>query len=100
MARTSPSTLALDSISQCLTAAAEAARKLDTSASEDLRSLLRIAGSETDRVRKASRRRTAKKPAAIAKSAKKPVKRVPVAAMKTASRTKGRRRVTVNGATH
>ena len=89
----------MDSISQCLAAAAEAARRLDTSKSEDLRSLLRIAGSETDRVRKASRRRAAKKPVAT-KSAKKPAKRVPVAAMKATSRTKGRRRVTVNGATH
>jgi hypothetical protein len=98
MANISPATQAIDSITQCLAAACEAARRLDTKVSGDLRSLLHIAGGEAERVRKAARKaRMSKKP--VSKSAKSPAKRERAAAAKMApQQAKSRRRVSANGA--
>ncbi len=100
MANLSPATLAINSIAQCLAAAAEAARGLDLAASQDLRSMLHIAACEAERVRKAARKASApKKPAAKAskKSTKAERAMAPAAAPKQA---KSRRKaaVAVNGA--
>src|SRR5262249_28804273 len=98
MANISPTTYAIDSIAQCLAAADEAARRLDSTVSHDLRSLLHIAGCEAERVRKAARKaRSSKKPAS--KSAKSPTKRARTVMTKMAPKqVKGRRRAAANGA--
>jgi hypothetical protein len=96
MANISPANQAVDSIVQCLANASEAARRLDNAVSNDLRSLLRLAGCEAERVRKAARKQSAsKKPAS--KSAKSPVKRERAVVAKMAPQTKGRRRAAANG---
>lgn len=99
MAQTSPMTLAINSIAQCLAAASEAARELDLALSQDLRSLLHLASCEADRVRKASRRRSQ---AASAKQAKKqPAAKVRNArSLAAAPQRKSRKAATVNGAAH
>jgi hypothetical protein len=98
MANISPVTYAIDSIAQCLVSASEAARRLDITVSSDLRSLLHIAGCETERVRKAARKaRASKKPAS--KSAKSPGRRPRAAIAKMApQQAKSRRRANANGA--
>jgi hypothetical protein len=98
MANISPAAYAIDSIAQCLATACEAARRLDSSVSNDLRSLLHIAGCEAERVRKAARKaRASKKPAS--KSGKSPAKRERTVMAKMAPRqVKGRRRASANGA--
>jgi hypothetical protein len=97
MANISPANQAIDSIAQCLANASEAARRLDNAISNDLRSLLRIAGCEAERVRKTARKHSAsKKPAP--KSAKGPAKRERAEVAKMApQQTKGRRRAAANG---
>ena len=98
MASLSPTTLAIDSIAHCLATASEAVRRLDGSVSNDLRSLLHIAGCEAERVRKAARKAgAAKKPAS--KSAKSPARRERTAMAKQAPRqAKSRRKAAANGA--
>ena len=89
MANVSPSPI--DSITQCLAKAAEAAHGLDAAASEDLRALLRIAACEAGRLRK-----TKAKPAAAAKPAakpaKKPVKARPIEANASSKQPKSSRK--------
>jgi hypothetical protein len=98
MANLSPTTLAIDSIAQCIATASAAVRRLDGAVSNDLRSLLHITGCEAERVRKAARKaRASKKPAS--KSAKSPVKRVRTAMAKLApQQAKSRRKAAANGA--
>jgi hypothetical protein len=98
MANISPATYAINSIAQCLTTASEAACRLDTAVSSDLRSLLHIAGCEAERVRKAARKAAAsKKP--VSKSGKSPAKRQRAAIAKVApQQAKSRRRAAANGA--
>jgi len=101
MANVSPTTAAIDMIAQHLAHAAEAACALDAMAAQDLRSLLRIAGCEAERVRKASRKAAAsKKPAA--KAEKHASKREAAVIAKAApQQTKGRRKAaSANGAAH
>jgi|SRR5208337_284830 len=98
MANPSPSTLAIDSIAQCLANAAEAARGLNCAASQDLCSLLQIAACEAERVRKAIRKAAPKK--AAAKADKKSTKRQRVSETKVApQQARSRRKVaaTANG---
>jgi hypothetical protein len=98
MANISPVTYAIDSIAQCLVTASEAARRLDSAVSNDLRSLLHIAGCEAERVRKAARKAGASKKR-VSGSAKSPAKRARAAVAKMAPRqVKSRRRATANGA--
>jgi hypothetical protein len=101
MANMSPTTAAIVSISQHLAHAAEAARGLDMKVSEDLRSLLRIAGCEAERVRKSSRKLSASKKAA-SKAAKQPAKRVRAGVAKVMPQQgRGRRRAAIaNGMAH
>src|SRR3974390_3208798 len=98
MANLSLATHAIDSIAQCLATASAAARRLDSAVSNDLRSLLHIAGCEAERVRKAARKASApKKPAA--KSAKSQPKRTRGTMAKMAPQQgKSRRRAAANGA--
>jgi hypothetical protein len=58
MANPSPSTAAINTIAHCLANALDASAGLDTTVSDDLRALLRIAVGEIDRVRKANRKAT------------------------------------------
>jgi hypothetical protein len=58
MANLSPSTAAINTIAHCLANALDASAGLDTTVSDDLRALLRIAVGEVDRVRKANRKAT------------------------------------------
>jgi hypothetical protein len=93
MSNSLSSSLAIDSIRNYLASAAEAARCLNMPASADLQSLLRLAASEAERVRKAVKK-PAKKAAAAANGAKKPAqaKRVPKTQSKSPSVANGRRR--------
>ncbi|MBI4724241.1 MAG: hypothetical protein HY765_04435 [Rhodomicrobium sp.] len=96
MANVSPSTLAINSITQCLAAASEAAYELDLAVSQNLRCLLHIAGCEAERVRRAARNAAPKKSAPAA--GKKPVKRERVTGIKAAPQPKSRRKaVPANG---
>lgn len=93
MANVSPSPI--DSITQCLAKAAEAARSLDSAASEDLRALLRIAACEAGRLGKAKPKlAAAAKPAAkaAAKPAKKPKATSPIEAKASPKQPKIRRK--------
>ncbi len=94
MANISPSTLAINTIAKSLANAVEAARGLDLAASQDLRSLLSIAASEVERVRKVSKK--------TSKSAKhSAAKRARTAELKVAPQPKGRRKqAAANGASH
>jgi hypothetical protein len=58
MANLSPSTVAINTIAHCLANALDVSAGLDTTESDDLRALLRIAVGEVDRVRKANRKAT------------------------------------------
>ena len=58
MANLSPSTAAINTIARCLANALDASVGLDTTVSDDLRALLRIAVGEVDRVRRANRKAT------------------------------------------
>jgi hypothetical protein len=58
MANLSPSTAAINTIAHSLANALDASSGLDTTVSDDLRALLRIAVGEVDRVRKANRKAT------------------------------------------
>jgi hypothetical protein len=100
MANMSPTTQAVNTIAQCLANAAEAARGLNLSASQDLRSLLHIAACEAERVRKAIRKPAAKKPLAkVAKQVR--AKGAGVAQVQMSVQPKSRRKsATVNGAAH
>jgi hypothetical protein len=102
MANMSPTTAAIASIAQHLAQACEAARGLDAMASQDLRSLLRIAGCEAERVRKSSRKAAASKKPAV-KAAKQPAKRGRAVMAKATMQQQGkgrRRATTVNGMAH
>jgi len=102
----SPTTAAIESIAQHLAHACEAARGLDAMISEDLQSLLRIAGCEADRVRKASRkagRAKAQKAAvaAVKKSTAKRVRTSAVAKSALQNQPRGRRKnAFANGVAH
>jgi len=97
MPNPSSTTLAINSIAQCLATASAAARQLDSAAATDLRSLLHIAGCEAERVRKVARKAsTPKKPAS--KSAKSPAKRERAPMARTApQQARGRRKSAANG---
>ncbi len=92
----------IESIRNCLSSAAQAARELDAKVAADLQCLLRMASCEADRIRK-----TAKKPAAkraakaspAATASKKPAaKRSAKAAVKAMPVVKARRKsATLNG---
>jgi hypothetical protein len=97
MANISPATQAIDSIAQCLANASEAVRRLDSAVSNDLRSLLRLAGGEAERVRKAARKASPSKKPTASKSAKSPAKRAPIAKV-APQQGKSRRRAVANGA--
>src|SRR3974390_716929 len=78
MANISPSSNALDSITECLAAAAAAARGLDFEAAQDLRSLLHVASREASRARKSVRKEaTAKRSSAKKNAVKATVKAAP-----------------------
>ncbi len=102
MANLSPVTQAIESIAQCLANAATAARAIDVAASQDLRSLLHIAGREAERVRRATRKARIVKKLAVKAPAKSPAKRVRAAVMKVApQQTKSRRKAaSPNGIAH
>jgi hypothetical protein len=102
MANVSPQKAAIDTIVKSLAGAVVAARALDLSASNDLRSLLSIAAGEAERVRKATRR-TAPAIKSAPKKAKSgtALKRGASVAVKAAPRLKVRRKpAAVNGAAH
>jgi hypothetical protein len=105
MANVSPSIAAIGAISQCLAAACEAARGLDHAKYHDLCSLLCIATSECERVRKATRkpamqRKSAVKSEKAAKPEKKTVKQA--AMVNAAAKPRGRKKAAapVNGIAH
>jgi hypothetical protein len=102
MANLSPSTVAINSIAQCVANAAEAARSLDAAVSQDIRSLLHLAACEAERVRKMNR-----KAAAAAKLAPKQAEKKAKAvrpqnvAVKVVPQQRSRRKAaTLNGAAH
>jgi hypothetical protein len=92
MANLSPTTVAINTIAQCLANAASAARELDSSISDDLRSLLRVALSEADRVRKASRKAAAAAKREGSKPEKKSSTRTRSVEQAPAPKQKGRRK--------
>jgi hypothetical protein len=111
MANMSSTTAAIESIAQHLARACEAARGLDAMMSQDLQSLLRIAGCEADRVRKAGRKaarskaqkamQTKKQPAQKKQVVQKRVRAAAVAKGALHNQGRGRRRAaTMNGIAH
>jgi hypothetical protein len=106
MPNMSPTTAAIESIAKNLAQACEAARGLNAVMSQDLQSLLRIAGCEAERVRKASRKATRAKAsksmiAAAKKPAAKRLRRAVVAKSAMQAQPRGRRKAAfVNGAAH
>jgi hypothetical protein len=106
MANMSPTTAAIESIAKNIAQACEAARGLDGMMSQDLQSLLRIAGGECDRVRKASRkaarmRASKAAPAAAKKPAAKRVRAAAAAKSAMQGQARGRRKAAyANGIAH
>ena len=104
MPKLSPATIAINTIAHSLANAVSAASEIDAAISQDLRSLLHLAASEVDRVRKSNRKAAAASKRAGGKpqkpEKKAPVKRTRAAEGPVAAKPKSRRKAaTVNGVT-